>query len=274
MTTESWVVDGVNLTDFGYDIMTFDGLDDGPPVVGNNIAYPQSHGQRFVPKYFDQSVKTIQMLVRTVNGSTGVDGATLDAMRQNYDANLDKLSLLFGRRRKLLNVVRTLSDGSVRQADCEVISSIIPTTVGRAASKIQISLNVPSGFWADQASSTLLTTAPASNVTLSGAAGGTAPITDAVFAITGPITNPKVTDVETGSYFQYAGTVADSSTMTVTNSNMTVTNGNADVMTHIGNNNWLTLYPSITNGYQLSFSGTGTTGATSLTVTGKRKFLR
>lgn len=273
MTTESWVVDGVNLSSLAYDIMTFDGMDNTPPAVGNNMQFAQTHGQKWVPKYFDQAVKTLSMFVSTKD-SGGVDGTTIDTMRLNYDANLDKLVLLFGRRRKLLNVVRTLSSGAIRQADCEVVSVIAPNLRGLAAGAITVELLVPSGFWADQNSSTLLTTVPASNVTVTGAATATAPMADLTFAITGPITNPQVTDVETGSYFNYAGTVPGGTTMTVKNSDMTVTNGNADLITHIGNVNWLTLYPNISAGTVVSFTGTGTTGATSLAITGKRKFLR
>lgn len=272
-TTEAWTVDGVNLTDLTYDLTTFDGMDSSTPAVGNNMAFAQTHGQKWVPKYFDQAVKVLNMYVSTKDGS-GVEGIGIDGKRENFDANLDKLMLLFTRRRKLLNVHRTLSDGSVRQANCEVVSVIAPSTVGLAAGMISVELIIPSGFWSDVSSSTLVTTAPASNVTVTGAAKSTAPITDAVFAITGPITNPKVTDVETGSYFQYAGSVASGVTMTVTNSTMTVTNGNADLITHIGNVNWLTLYPNITSGVVLSFSGSGTSGATSLAVTGKNRFVR
>ena len=50
-------------------------------------------------------------------------------------------------------------------------------------------------------------------------------------------------------------------------------NGTLANMVHVGETNWVTLYPSI-NGVLLSFTASGTTGATKLDVVGKKAFLR
>jgi hypothetical protein len=277
MATETWVVDGVNLTDLAYDIVTFDGLDDTPPVDGGNIPFAQSHGEIWVPKYYRAAQKQIVMYVSSKNNSTGVQPSDIDSQRANVDMNLDRLVSLFMRRRKLLTVVRTLSSGQVRQAFCECTASIAPNTIGLADSKISVVLTLPSGFWEDQSSGTMLSSAPGTNLVVSGAANATAPMTDLTYAITGPATNPKVVDVESGSYFQYNGVIAAGTTMTI-NPDMTVTNGTLANMVHVGDVNWLTLHPVVditaVTKSQVTFTASSTTAATRLTITGKRKYLR
>lgn len=273
MPTESWVVDGVDLSTVAYDITSRDGMDTVPAVVGSNVSANQAHGERWVRKFYAAARKTLIMWVSSKDRTTGLDGTNLDERRKNLDANIDYLTLLFGRRNKLLNVVRTLSDGTIRVAQAEVVASIDPVLVGLSHAKFSVELYIPEGFWRDQAASTLLSSAPGSNLVVTGAAGATAPMQDLEYRITGPATNPKITDVESGSYFQYNGTVAAATTLYVHNSTMTVENGTLANMVHVGETNWVTLYPSI-SGVLLSFTASGTTGATLLEVVGKKAFLR
>lgn len=273
MATESWIVDGVNLSTVAYDIVSRDGMDTVPAVTGSNVATAQSHGERWVRKYYTAARKTLIMWVSSRDRSTGAEGATLDDKRKNLDANIDYLMLLFGRRNKLLTVQRTLSDGSVRVAQAEVVAAIDPTSIGMANSRFAVEMSIPEGFWRDAADSTLLSSAPGSNLVVGGAAGATAPMQDLEYRITGPATNPRITDDESGSYFQYNGTVAAGSTLYVYNKTMTISNGTLSNMVHVGETNWVTLYPSI-DGITLSFTASSTTAATKLDVVGRRAFLR
>ncbi|MFE9742966.1 hypothetical protein [Streptomyces sp. NPDC006477] len=264
-------MDGVNLSSLAYDITTRDGMDTVPAVVGSNVSASQAHGERWIKKFYAPARKQLIMWVSSRDKDTGVEGATLDIKRQNLDENIDYLMLLFGRRTRLLDVRRTLSNGTIRQASAEVVAQIDPLMVGLSHAKFSVELNIPSGFWRDVASSTMLTTAPGSNIVI--AAGATAPMVDLEFRITGPATNPRVTDVESGSYFQYNGTVSAGNTLAVKNSTMTITGGTLSNMVHDGETNWVTLYPSI-NGTKLNFTASGTTGATELEVVGKKAYLR
>jgi hypothetical protein len=273
MATESWVVDGIDLSTLAYDITSRDGMDTVPAVTGSNVAANQTHGERWVRKYYTAARKSLIMWVSSRDKNTGIEGVGLDEKRKNLDANIDYLTLLFGRRNKLLNVVRTLSDGTVRVAQAEVVASIDPVLQGLSHAKFSVELYIPSGFWRDAAETTLLSSAPGSNLVVTGAATATAPMQDLEYRITGPVTNPRVRDVESGSYFQYNGTVAALNTLYVHNSTMTIENGTLANMTHVGETNWVTLYPSI-DGVLVSFTGSGTTGATKLDVVGKKAFLR
>lgn len=275
MATESWTVDGVNLSTVAYDITSRDGMDTVPAVTGSNVSANQSHGERWVRKFYTAARKTLIMWVSSKDRTTGLEGTTLDEKRKNLDANIDYLTLLFSRRNKLLTVQRTLSDGTVRVAKAEVVTAIDPVTVGLAHGKFSVELYIPEGFWRDAASSTLLSSAPGSNLVVTGAVGATAPMQDLQFVITGPATNPRITDVESGSYFQYNGTISAGNTLTVNNSTMTISGSGVSLgnMVHVGETNWVTLYPSIA-GVLLSFSASSTSGATKVDVIGKRAFLR
>lgn len=275
MPTESWVVDGVNLSSVAYDITSRDGMDTVPAVSGSNVSTAQSHGERWVRKYYTAARKQLIMWVSSKDRTTGVDGTDLDTKRANLDANIDYLVTLFARRNKLLTVSRTLSDGTIRVARAEVITAMDPVQVGLAHAKFSVELYIPEGFWRDAANSTLLSSAPGSNLVVTGAAKATAPMQDLQFVITGPATNPRITDVESGSYFQYNGTIAGGNTLTVNNSNMTISGSGVSLgnMVHVGETNWVTVYPSIA-GVLINFSASGTSGATKVDVIGKKAFLR
>ncbi|GAA2554905.1 hypothetical protein GCM10010423_65100 [Streptomyces levis] len=275
MPSEFWYVDGFNLSTVAYDIVTRDGLDSTPAVVGENVAYNQQHGERWVRKYFGPARKQLTMWIGSKNISTGLNGADLDEQRRNLDDNIDFLTRLFSRRNKLLSVKRELSDGTTRVAQAEVVMTMDPVLLGLANAKMGVELLIPSGFWRDESSSTLADDiAPGSNIVLSGLAKASAPMTDLIFNVTGPITNPRVTDVESGSWVQYNGAIGSGSTLSIINSTMDITGGTLANMTHAGEVNWLTLYPNAVNGVRVTFSGSGTTGATKLQVVGKKAFIR
>jgi len=275
VASEFWFVDGFNLSTVAYDIVTRDGLDGTPAVVGGNVSYNQQHGERWVRKYFGPARKQLTIFVSSKDINTGFEGANLDAQRANLDENLDFLTRLFARRNKLLTVRRDMSDGTSRTASAEVVMTMDPVQIGIANAKMGVELYIPSGFWRDASSSTLADNiAPGTNIVLSNLANATAPMTDLTFNVTGPITNPRVTDVESGSWVQYNGAIGGGSTLSIINSSMTITGGTLGNMTHAGEVNWLTLYPTATNGVRVSFSGSGTSGATKLQVVGKQAFLR
>lgn len=273
MPTEAWLVDGVDLSHVAYDITTRDGMDIVPAAVGENLAFAQTHGEKWTRKYFGPARKQLTMWVSSKDRVTGEEGGALDQQRENLDDNLDYLVRLFSRRNKLLEVIRTMSSGQQRYAKAEVISEIDPMLVGLSHTKFAVDLAIPSGFWRDLNSSTLIDTTPGSNQVAVNMADATAPMMDCEFHITGPATNPRVTDLESGSWFQYNGTVADLTTLVVDNTTMSVTGGSIADMVHDGEVNWLTFYPTI-NGVTFDFTASAATASTRLQVIGRKAFLR
>lgn len=297
MSSETWVLDGYNLSNYVSgavisEIRTWQGIDHipGVNVSGNSTGVTsgtngmfqlaQAHGEFWYPQYYTAATRLFTMHVSSNDSSTGNAPTTVDDARKFFDKNFDTISLLFSRRRNLSSLVRNMSNGTSRLGLVTVASVIEPQLIPITDAMITVELTFPDPFWRDAADTTLQSgIAPGFNGALTNMAAGTAPINDAVFTITGPVTNPRVTDNESGSWFQYNGTVPATDTLVVTNSTMGVSGtGFAPSlanMQHSGDGNWLTLYPAyVRSGYSISFSGTSTTGATSLAISGHLKYMR
>jgi len=278
MAYESWTVDGQPLSTLVTEIITLDGLDNIPDLIGSNVSVPQRHGTIWSDKFYGEASKIVSMIISAANPATGIMPATADAQRAYLDTNLDALNRIMNRPNRLLDIRRTLSGGGVRQAMCEVVRGITPITIGLASSKVLYELTLPYSFWQDIANISSALYAPASGFSLAEFVAATAPMNDLQFVITGPITNPRVTDQESGSWFQYTGTVAALQTLTVDAGLMTITGGGGMVpvmanMSHDGDARWICLNSSVL-GLLLNFTGSATTAATKLQVIGKRKYLR
>jgi hypothetical protein len=295
-TDETWTYDGVNLSNYASgvkinDIRTWQGMDNIPGVnvsgsttgsgnTGTNgmIQPAQTHGEFWSPQYFTAATKLLTIVVSDASSSTGYP-TSINQARANYDANLDALTLLFQRRRQLASVVRTLSSGQQRLALVSVMSVIEPQLIPVTQGSLTVELTIPDGFWRDAVDSTLATLSAGFSGVVTGMAGATAPMNDLNFIVTGPVTNPRITDNESGSWVQYNGTVAAGNTLTLVNTTMgasgtgfTPTLANVQ---HAGDSNWLTLYPSQANGgVNITFGGSATTGATSLQIFGHKKYMR
>lgn len=298
MATETWTYDGVNLSNYVsgnmiWDIRTWNGLDNIPGINANGSAsgassgtngmfqLAQMHGEFWYPQYFTAATRLLTMFVSDHNQSTGAAPTSIDQGRQNFDQNLESLSLLFQRRRNLATVLRNRSDGTTRKGFVSVASVIQPSLVPVTSALLTVELTFPDPFWWDSTDTILATLAAGFSGVVSGMAGCTAPVNDMQFNITGPVTNPRITDNESGSWVQYTGTVAAGKTLVIHNTNMSIDDGGSGWspalinMSHAGDSNWLTLYPSQTGGgVNITFSGTSTTGATALALSGHRKYMR
>jgi hypothetical protein len=299
MSTETWTWDGVSMSNYVggskiWDVRTWQGLDN---IVGVNISgsssgassgtngmfqLAQTHGEFWFPQFFTANTKLMTLHVTTNNMSTGAAGGSIDGMRQNLDQNLDYLTQLWQRRRNLANVVRNRSDGTSRLALVSVDSVIVPELVPITDYLVTVELTMPDPFWRDATDAALaIGIAPAFSGVVTGLAAATAPMQDLQFNITGPATNPRITDNESGSWCQYTGSVAAGKTLVMHNTNMTVDDGGSgwtpalSNMSHAGDSNWLTLNPSIPlGGVSVAFSASGTSGATALEIYGHKKYMR
>lgn len=145
----------------------------------------------------------LDMFVRgtDVDGNMPAAGA-LDT----YQANLDSLVHLFGKRHALLDVQEQVdAAGTMRRAWAKVVDVIAPQVIDQVGSVAQftVGLVIPSGCWQD------VNTADWSKAgVVSGTAyvitpldGATERITDAIVTVTGPAdAGVKVSDPNTGAY--------------------------------------------------------------------------
>lgn len=131
-------------------------------------------------------------------------------------------------------------------------------------------------------------TSDLTNVAIHHLAGSTAPITDPIIRITGPCTNPTITDPTTGTGISWTGTVAASTYLYLHPDRLTARTSASDTAWLSGGTNVssgidypapgpLQLWPMVdsftSRTIRLSATGTGKTAATRLTVRAARSFL-
>lgn len=271
MAYESWTVDGLPLSTVAYDIETYDGLDDVPDLIFEDVPRAQGHGVDVGAHYFGPGRKAVSMMVSTTRPN-GTTASTEDGRRAIFDANLDTLLRIFYRR-KLLDVQRTLADGSVRRAWCRTVAGIKPQVVGLSAGRMTFDLQLPYSFWEDVNDVTTGLQNAGTNITLSAFAAATAPMDELEFDMFGPYNNPRLTDPETGSWVQVNGNsnAYGTGNIILVNKTQTVVGPSYNNVTHSGDPKWLTLYPA-PGGPKITYVP-GATGGT-FQVRGKRKYLR
>jgi hypothetical protein len=167
----------------------------------------------------------------------------------------------------------------VRQADCECLTAIDFSTFGAdPTGRFAVELQNLNAYWADTYDTTVVL--PVNAYAMPGFDGASAPLDDAVITVTGPVTNPRVSDYIKGSYVQYNGVVAAGQTLVIDASAFTVTGTGgltpalADLQIVGMTGRMFRLVPdSISRGYQAALTGSATTAATTLTVVGRRKYL-
>lgn len=208
--------------------------------------------------------------------------------------NLDLLSFYFrGKRHTLLDVREQVNaDGTVRQFYGKIVDAV-PPDWGRGRAAFTVSIKNPAGVRQDPAPADWSQTGVVANtvyevITLR---GGTAPCDDSTVVVTGPATNPQVTDTATGSYVRLNAALAAGETWRVNSATWSTRTGTLAVESADdagtdrqsvtvyggGNARFLRLSPFLTGGLirtRLSLSGTGFTSATAVAVRARRKYVQ
>ncbi|MEV4177010.1 hypothetical protein [Nonomuraea sp. NPDC049709] len=234
-------------------------------------------------------------LVFTVTGATPAGG---DGGFPQLEADLEALSALLGVRHRLMNL-RYQAGSMVRVADVTVIAASEPELwVGAARARLAAVIEVPSVYWRDETTATWTGNADLDDLLITTLAGSTAPITDALIRVTGPISSMTVTDVATqgklglltpGSNSLAAGErlILDCAAMraaVVTTDTWDLATGGdrTGVISVFGPGSasrWLHLTPAVAVGdpfsrtVLISCSGSGITAASKLEVRARRSYL-
>ena len=280
-TSEVVTFDGVSLNQYCWNIATGTGRYNTPAARGEDITLPGRSGSVFVPNKPTQVGTYNLVLWVQASDADGFAAATVNARRRLFESNIATLQRLFTRRSKLSYVTVVQPDTSVREAYVQVAEAIEPEIQGqRMHATFTVSLQIPDVYWQDTTDTTQAATAGSSlpkTLTLSSFAGMEGPIEDSQVTVTGPVTNPRVTDTETGIYTQFNGTVGAGSTWVVDNKNFTSKVNGSDVLaatTHVGHPRFLVISPW--NGTvatpQIILSGSAGGGATNVSVTARRKW--
>lgn len=287
-TPETLSVNGVILNTLAYNIESLTGRLKVPKFRTGNLEVAGRHGSiRSRQKKYEQNQLILPMWVRGCD----VDGyvPSSGSKRIEFFKNLDTLTRTFSSfgTAGLLDIRHTLPDGTVRQCFGEVVESIDFSTQGRnPLGKFSVALDIPDPFWQDVTGVAPVVSTPTSPTlgTLTTLAGGTAPIEDATFTLTGPMTNPKVEAYYNNAplpvpvWFQYLGAIGAGQSLTVNCSAFTLVGSgftaNYNIFSHSGSARWMSLIPGpAAAGPQINLVASALTGASSITVSAKRKYL-
>jgi len=230
---------------------------------------------------------------------TDADGSVPPAGRADtFRANLDELVHLFGKRHELLDLRETVATGVERQALAKVVDSIAPeVNLPGSAGSFTVGLTIPAGMWQDvdtQDWAGVAGTASGTNQEVLTLRGATERITDAIFLVKGPVTNPRLRDPVTGAYVQLNRALSSTEFWRVNVATWAsrygtgLTLGSADTagtdaqaLTQYGGTrnqvHFLPLVPArnatgTVRWTRVSLTGTGMTAASQVSVRARRKF--
>jgi len=216
MARERYLVDGFDLTEgVVRDVELREGLNATAGLIGENGVVPNRSGEVWRPKRRGPSSFTLNMWTGTETG------------RADVDALYDLLIRAFGDGLRLPLWTRYLADGTVRQTFGEVVSGLSPQPIGQAAYRLAVEVRVPTGIWestVDAVHDTTTRPASGTQIVLTEFAGVTAPMERLSYRITGPATNPRITDATSGigDWFQYNGSIPNGGVLYVNSDDWTL----------------------------------------------------
>lgn len=228
---------------------------------------------------------------------TDADGAVpVAGKRDTMRANLDELVHLFGKRHALLDVREQVTATDTRRMWAKVQDSIAPDiNLPGSSGQFTVGLYLPYGVAEDPDTADWAGAAGAASGTVQEVTtlrGATERTTDTIVLVKGPVTNPRVTDPNTGAYVQlnqalsgvqfWRFNVATWSTrygaaLGLGSSDATGTDGTASTVTGGTRNQaaFLPIVPIRSGGLRISqlvLTGTAMTGATQLSARTRRKY--
>lgn len=223
MTTNATRIrlDGVSGIDFyadkRYTLTTRTGWDSTPGLTGSNLTVPGRNGEIWRAKDYGPGRMVLEIYIHNVD-ATGVIPGGSNAEKQ-FRANLDRLLELFSRK-TLIEVQKTENPADVspvykiNYAEVGIVLNPVYDNGTEPGATLTVELVFPDPIWLDIVAvdtvGTPSATTPRTQV-LSNLAGTTAPITDSIFVLIGPATNPRVADGYGTGWIQYNGTIAGGS---------------------------------------------------------------
>jgi hypothetical protein len=281
-TTEVLTVNGVILNTLAKNIESLTGRLRTPAKRTANVVVPGRHGAvRTTGKKYDQNVLALPMWVIGADDDGSIPRGSSD--RKEFFARVDELVTLFsGNGDVPLDIRHTLPDGSVRQCFGDVLDVINFTTQDGESplAKVGVSIQVPGAFWQDLNEVTDTVVANGASVTLPHFAGASAPMEDCRVQLVGPWNNPVLTFSD-GSWVKYSDSLTAGKGVLIDASNWTLSGvggytPSLSKLTYSGSSShWFCIPPTgeATPTVQIVGGASERTAATSMTMTGRRKYL-
>ena len=273
MARERWLIDGWELTEGTYrDVSTRDGLYSTSALVGTNAQVANRRGTLWRPKTLGEGRFVL-------NGWIGANS------RAEFETAWERLLQAVIRPERPVRYTRYLASGEQRYCDGEVTGVVAPTALGQVVARFALEVAVPEGVWRSVSTYTDAVTPMASGaaMTLTNLGPSTAPLDDVDITITGPIDTPRVAVVGSATeWVQFNGTVPAGGTLTIKCQSWSIAQGGSGwgsvqsvaKIVHGGLGPWLTIPARTVAGLpEVRLTGTGTSGATGLSLSGRRAHL-
>lgn len=264
-------VEGVRLNNYAYNVSLASGLSQIPQRA--LIGVPGPRRDETVPIAGRYNTPPQYTLTAWISDSKP-DGSQAANPDMQYEQNKAAFLAAFVSQSATITVERCMPDGTIRVAECRVAASVIPEDSpagGSSWSQVTIVLDNPGIYWVDSAGSQSQTYSAFGAATqLTFLSGATAPITDSIITVPGPITNPRISNTY-GGYAQYNGPVPSGSTWAVNSKKFTSKIDSTSVLSktdYYHNAGYLfEMWPN----YTITVDGTGTSGQ-SWTIQAVKKY--
>ena len=228
---ETWIFNGFSLSARGkWDMeAVIEGIGI-PKYRGSDLRVPFQHGNRWIKKRFDSRKVVLSMWIK------GIDRADLD---RNIDAFLTAIG-----KPGLHTLSRTLRSGETRVTQAELCSEIQFVRKNPGYAKFALELELPDPFFYGTENSADVRMALTSPLIWTHTNDGSAPATDMVITLEGPLSNPVLRNWNNGVWIQYVGTIASGQVVVLDTKYFTCMQGEDNMISivkHGGDACWMIL---------------------------------
>jgi len=228
---ENWTFNGFSLSSRGkWDVeAVIEGIGI-PKFRGNDLRVPFQHGNRWIKKRFVSRKVVLSMWIKGVG-------------RTDLDDNIDAFLTAIGQP-GLHTLSRTLRSGETRLAQAEVCSEIHFVRKNPGYAKFALELELPDPFFYGVGQTADVKTASAAPLIWTHANAGTAPATNLVITLEGPLSNPILKNKNNGVWIQYIGTILSGESVVLNTRYFTCLQGDQNMISivkHGGDAYWMIL---------------------------------
>ena len=228
---ENWTFNGLSLNQRGkWDVeAVIEGVGI-PKFRGNDLRVPFQHGNRWIKKRFDSRKVVLSMWIK------GTDRTDLD---QHIDAFLTAIG-----KPGQHTLSRTLRSGETRLAQAELCSEIHFVRKNPGYAKFALELVLPDPFFYGTEKTTDVRIISTSPIVWTHTNTGSAPATQMVITLTGPLSNPILRNQNNGVWIQYVGTIENGKALVLDTKHFTCVQGDDNMISivkHGGDAYWMIL---------------------------------
>jgi hypothetical protein len=201
-----------------------------PKFRGNDLQVPFQHGNRWIKKCFDTRKIVFSMWIK------GTDRVELD---DNIDAFLTAIG-----NPGLHTLSRTMRSGETRLAQAELCAEIHFVRKNPGYAKFALELELADPFFYGTGKTTDIRTASTSPIIWTHANAGSAPATQMVITLAGPLSNPVLRNLNNGVWIQYLGTILSGEYVVLDTKYFTCVQGDDNMISivkHGGDAYWMIL---------------------------------